>query len=67
MKPELKAFRYYRKNIDFYLTEMEFFWGDDKKLTELYHNIASKFGGSGEKLEEIVQISYQRGIERSFR
>lgn len=67
MSPELKAFKYYRKNQDFYLEEMKHFWGDDKKLYEMYESVAAKFGASGEKLMEINQISYQRYIDRVFK
>lgn len=67
MNAELKAFKFYKKNIDRYLKEIESFWGDDEKLIEMYCGIASKFGASGEKLMAINQISYQRSVERAFR
>lgn len=67
MKPELKAFRHYRKNFDSYLAEMATFWGDDEKQAELYEKIASKFGASGKKLMEVCIISYEREVERAFR
>jgi hypothetical protein len=66
MTPELKAFRYYRKNIDRFLEEMACFWGNNEKLREAYDGIAAKFGADGSKLMDIVQISYRRSVERSF-
>lgn len=67
MKPELKAFKFYKKNIDHYLKVMETFWGDDDKQLEMYNEIAEKFGTTGKRLMEICFISYERGIERAFR
>lgn len=67
MSPELKAFRYYRKNIDTYLEKMEHFWGDDRELMKMYDEIAAKFGARGVQLLEINQISYNRSVGRSFR
>lgn len=67
MSPELKAYRYYKKNIDQYLELMESFWGDDERLSKMYNDIASKFGGDGNKLMEINYEAYRRSIERAFR
>ena len=67
MKPELKAFKFYKKNIDYFLKEMEVFWGDNDKQLEMYNEIAAKFGTTGEKLMEICFISYERSVERAFR
>ncbi len=67
MKPELRAFKHYRKNIDYYLSLMEYFWGDDEKLFEMHTKIAEKFGADAKKLQDIIYISYLRGVERSFR
>lgn len=67
MTPELKAFRYYRKNIDYYLSRLEPFWGDDQKLLELNREIAEKFGADVRKFMDIKEISYNRSVERAFR
>jgi len=67
MSPELKAFKFYRKNIDYYLSLMEQFWGDDQALIQMYNEIAKKFGGNGSKLMQINQISYNRSVERAFK
>ena len=67
MTPELRAFRYHRKNINSFLDELSPFWGDDKKRAELYKTIADKFGADYKKLMEINQISYERSVERAFR
>ena len=42
MSPELKAFKFYKRNIDYYLSLMESFWGDDTKQLEMYNEIAAK-------------------------
>jgi hypothetical protein len=67
MKPELKAFKFYKKNINYYLQEMESFWGDNDKQLEMYNKIAEKFGTTGERLMEICLISYNKSVERAFR
>lgn len=67
MSPELKCFRYLRKNKDQFLQEIELFFGDDQKLSEAYDKIANKFGTSGDKLMNIVQIAYSRSVDRCFR
>lgn len=67
MSPELKAFKFYKKNIDRYLQEMQYFWGDDEKLIKMYENIAIEFGADARKLMDINYISYQRSVERAFR
>jgi hypothetical protein len=67
MSPELNAFRHYKKNIDYYLSMIESLGFDDIKLIQMYDEIANKFGGSGAKLMELLQISYNRSIDRAFR
>ena len=67
MTPELKAFRHYRKNINYYLSRLEPFQDDLQKLFELYCEIAEQFGGDGRKLMDISMISYYRSVERAFR
>lgn len=67
MKAELKAFRHYQKNRWRYLEEVECFFGDDEKLFEHYAKVAALFGADPAKLMKLRQISYERGVERSFR
>jgi hypothetical protein len=67
LTPELRAFKYYKKNINYYLNQMSFWWGDDKKQEEMYQEIASKFGADYKKFMEINCISYERSVERAFR
>jgi hypothetical protein len=67
ISPELKAFRYHRKNINSYLDQIIPFWGDDKKREELLQDVASKFGADHIKFMEIIQISYERSVERAFK
>lgn len=67
LTPELKAFKFYRKNLDHYLEMLESFWGDDEKLLEMYNGIAEKFEADGKKLMEICYQSYLKSIERVLR
>lgn len=65
MSPELKAFRFYNKNIDYFLNEINNFWGDNDKLINMYRGIAEKFGADYNKLMMIHQISYKRYVNRA--
>lgn len=67
MTPELKAFKHYKKNIDYYLKRMEEFWGDDDKQLQMHQEIADTFAANVEIFRKIITISYERSIERAFR
>jgi len=60
--PELKAFRQYEKNKDFYLEQ-----GLREGFDNMWREIAIKFGADYESLMRIKQNSYERKTERSFR
>ena len=66
MNNTLKAFRYYRKNKDYYIERVAAIFGDDAALSSLYEEVASKFGAIGPELERIVLLSYERSVDRAF-
>lgn len=67
--PELKAFRYYKKNLDYYLERFGCLniLDDYEGLKDIYKEIATKFDADYEKLMDICSISYERYTERVFR
>jgi hypothetical protein len=67
MTPELKAFRHYRKNIDYYLEKMKHWWGNDKMREQMLQEISDEYGANNKKLMAIMQISYERSVERAFK
>jgi hypothetical protein len=66
MTNALKAFRYYRKNKNYYSERVAAIFGDDDALSFLYEEVASKFGATGSELERIVLLSYNRSVDRAF-
>jgi hypothetical protein len=65
MSPELKAYKYYIKNSEKYLEEIIKSWkSDDKHI--VYKKIASKFGADYKKMLDLIDISYNRYIDRSL-
>lgn len=67
MCPELKAFRYYKKNINEYLEKLEPFWGNDEEMEKIFKELADKFNADHQKLMSIIWISYEREVDRAFR
>lgn len=67
MTPELKAFRYYKKNINEHLEKLEPFWGNDEAMEKIYKELADKFSADHQKLMNIIWISYEREVDRAFR
>ena len=66
MKPALKAYKFYRKNRDYYADLICSFYDDEEKLMEVYESIAQKFSASGQDLREIANLSYERFVDAAF-
>ena len=63
MKPELKAYRYYKKNIDFFI---ENYINVDYTSDDYKHFLIEKFGGNIEILSNIMMESYYRYVDKAF-
>jgi hypothetical protein len=66
LSPELRAYRHYKKYIDYYSAMLIENYSDNITETsnEIYKEIASKFGADYIKLREIISITYERFVDR---
>lgn len=69
MSPELKAYRYYKKNFsdlyDTFLKDAE--WCSYEALRRMVEHVANIFSADPDKFQQINLIAYERDVDRAFR